>query len=74
MLGQHEHVAPRVVAADEVEEHLRSLVGLLREAGHVVVATETDLGASRHAIDEVDVERSTFAAAAAVRVDSSLRQ
>jgi response regulator NasT len=39
-----------------VEEYLRSLVGLVREAGHVVAAAETDLSAVRRAIDEVNAD------------------
>jgi response regulator NasT len=46
----------RVVAADEVEERLRCLVQLLRQAAYDVAAAETDLDAVRRAIDEVSAD------------------
>ena len=52
--GLHDLPSERVVAADEVDEQLRSVVELLRRAGHTVVAAETDLNAVRRAIEDSD--------------------
>src|SRR5690349_13657214 len=51
----------RVVAADEVDDRLRSLVALLRAIGHDVVAAETGLGAVREAIEEAGADLAVVA-------------